>query len=483
MTKLVLASRDASESRQERKARLATARELLAVPKREKTSLLDAGGPFPLSKMPQEGWKRADNLRGDVRVNPPSHRASSKILAAAYPFLAESGETFRGAYVGDNMLSRSPFSMCPFEAWDDGIVKSQSVAIMGVKGTGKSILAKSWSTRLVRMGRCVAVPHDPNGEWARVAEYVGGKVIRVGVGVNAKINLLDAGSRDETMSDEEWRRHVLHERRSTVRTIVAQLRHEMDIADVEHTALDIALLELDQQTTVTVEHVFQTLRGLRAEERDVQEAATRLAHSLRRLVVGDLSGMFDGPSTVAFDPSAPMMVVDTSALKNASPEMQALSRLATARWVRNATSGSNRRERIIVHEEAAIALMNDVYGGAGLKDRVEDEKVARHSRTSNWYLIHRIADLDALGDSGSAMQTQALGLLADCDTRISYQQHAGEIARSRNVLGWNSTMSGLVRTLKKGEGLWQIGTDRLALVKNRLTPGELEVFRTDGAPR
>ncbi|MFP3468160.1 hypothetical protein SB754_21945, partial [Leifsonia sp. SIMBA_070] len=80
----------------------------------------------------------------------------------------------------------------------------------------------------------------------------------------------------------------------------------------------------------------------------------------------DLAGMFDGESTVEFDARAPMMVVDTSRLRAVAPDMQALARLATTRWIHNATTGVNRAKRLIVHEEAAIALMNDVYGGAGL---------------------------------------------------------------------------------------------------------------------
>ncbi|MFP3394257.1 hypothetical protein SB782_36385, partial [Brevibacillus sp. SIMBA_076] len=79
-----------------------------------------------------------------------------------------------------------------------------------------------------------------------------------------------------------------------------------------------------------------------------------------------------------------------------------MARLASANWIRRASLGANRQARAIIHEEAAVELLNDVSGGDGLADRVEDEKVARHLGTSNWYLLHRVADLDALGDRNSA---------------------------------------------------------------------------------
>ncbi|NEN07649.1 ATP-binding protein [Diaminobutyricibacter tongyongensis] len=435
---------------------------------------------LPASKMPSWGWKHPHNLRGPLRATPPAHRCSSRVLGGAYPFLAETGDILTGAYIGENLLSRAPFCFDPWDAYSAEAVRSHSVAILGVKGTGKSMLAKSWSSRLARLGRKIAVPHDPNGEWVRVAEYVGGTSITVGPGKAARINLLDEGPRDPLYSDEDWNQNVLQYRRATVKTIIRRLREGGNLEPVEHTALDVALDGLRGQTTVTITHVYSRLVDPDANlPVEVADAGHRLAHTLRRMVSGDLTGFFDGPSTVQFDADAPMMVVDTSALKGASPEAQALARLATANWIRRSSLGANRQARVIIHEEAAVELLNDVSGGDGLAERVEDEKVARHLGISNWYLLHRVADLDALGDRNSALHSRALGLLADCETRISYAQHSGEIARSREILGWNDTQAGLVRKLHKGEGLWQIGQDRVAKVRNICTDYEMGIFRTD----
>lgn len=432
------------------------------------------------SKMSAWGWNLGQNLRGPAVVAPPAHRASSRTLGGAYPFLVETGHALSGAYIGENMLSRCAFCFDPWDAYAAGVIRSHSLAIIGVKGVGKSMLAKSMATRMARLGRKIAVPHDPNGEWVKVAEYVGGKSISVGPGRLARLNLLDAGPRDPALNDEEWRMDLLQYRRSTIRTIVRQLREGGTFTPVEHTALDRALHELTAETVLTLPQVFTRLLEQEGKDPDVVAAGRALGHTLRRVVSGDLAGLFDGPSTVAFDAETPMMVVDTSALKGAAPEAQALARLATANWVRRSTMGGNRQARVIVHEEAAVELLNDVAGGGmGLHEKVEDEKVARHLGTSNWYLLHRIADLDALGDRGSSLHSQALGLLADCDTRISYAQHSGEIARSQEVLGWNDTIAARVGRLRTGEGVWQIGQDRLAQVKNICTQAEMDVFRTD----
>ncbi len=437
-------------------------------------------GLLPPSPMPPRGHRVKANLRGPVRATPPSLKVSTKVLGTAYPFLAESGTALTGPYIGENTLSRSAFSYDQWDAYKAGFVRSHSTVILGVKGSGKSMLAKSWSSRLIRCGRKTAVPHDPNGEWVRVAEYVGGKSIAIGPGKQAKINLLDVGPQVDSWGPEAWRHHLVQIRRSTLRAVLALLDPDRGLTGEEHTALDTALERLGGDPQATVPHVYAELGGIAEGHGDVAVAARRLWHLLRRIVSGDLAGLFDGPSTVTFDTDVPMMVVDTSAMKNTSKTTQALARLATSNWIRQATTGSNRTPRAIIHEEAAVELLNMVAAGEGLTDQVAGEKVARHDGVSNWYLFHRIADLNALGDAGSATRAQALGLIADCDTRVTYAQHAAEIPETARHLGWNDTEADLVRKLGKGEGLWQIG-DRTApaLVKNICTPGEMQVFRTD----
>ena len=49
------------------------------------------------------------------------------------------------------------------------------------------------------------------------------------------------------------------------------------------------------------------------------------------------------------------------------------------------------------------------------------------------------SDLDAVGDANSEARNLALGLLADCSTKIVYAQEAGEASKTGGVLGLSST--------------------------------------------
>lgn len=427
------------------------------------------------------GEHRPHNLRAPASVRPPVHRASSKTVGIALPFLAETGPAMDGAFIGPDLLSRGMFSWDPWIAKDARVIRSESMAIIGVKGSGKSMLAKSMATRLCRLHRRIAVPHDPNGEWTRVAEWVGGKTIRLGPGSRHRINFLDPGPRPSILSDDGWEYDVHQFQSQRLQAAVKILRQTTVLPEQEHTVIDLVLQAVrSRHTHVLIQQVYDELMNPTGEFADeIRRDGVGLQHTLRRIVRGDVAGMFDAPTSVGFDLDTPMVTVDTSMIEKASAEARALMRLATNDWIDRSTGASD-QARMVIHEEAAVALLTEIASGSGLEQRAADEKVARHKRKSNVYLIHRIADLDALGDVGSALHSQALGLLADCETRVSYAQHPGELDRSAGVLGWNDTLRELVSKQTQGVGLWQIGQSKIAHIRNVVTPEEEAIFSTGG---
>ena len=93
-------------------------------------------------------------------------------------------------------------------------------------------------------------------------------------------------------------------------------------------------------------------------------------------------------------------------------------------------------------------------------------------------VIHRLSDLDSVGDANSESRNLALGLLADCSTKIIYAQEAGEAAKTGAALGLSSTEVDQLPDLARGEGLWRIG-ERAFVVRHLCTPGELQLFDTN----
>ena len=66
-------------------------------------------------------------------------------------------------------------------------------------------------------------------------------------------------------------------------------------------------------------------------------------------------------------------------------------------------------------------------------------KLSRAHGIANLMVIHRLSDLDAVGDARSEARAVAAGLLADCSTRIVYRQETDQLAGTARALGLTDT--------------------------------------------
>lgn len=174
------------------------------------------------------------------RLGLPTHRATSDIVAGAYPFLAEAGLGSAGVYVGQDTWSGGGFCFDPWVLYEQGVLTNPNCVLAGVVGKGKSCLAKSLATRSIAVGRRVYVPGDPKGEWTSVAHVVGGAAIQVGGGSRHRLNPLDPAPRPAGVEDDAWSGEVAQRRRVLVGSLASSTPGR-PLHAVEHTALDVAL--------------------------------------------------------------------------------------------------------------------------------------------------------------------------------------------------------------------------------------------------
>ena len=72
-------------------------------------------------------------------------------------------------FIGKDNWSQAPFVFDPWTLYRRGVITNPNVAVVGIIGRGKSMLAKTLAARSTCFGRKVYVPLDPNGEWRAVA--------------------------------------------------------------------------------------------------------------------------------------------------------------------------------------------------------------------------------------------------------------------------------------------------------------------------
>jgi type IV secretory pathway VirB4 component len=420
----------------------------------------------------------------DRRLLVDAHRATTRVLRVAYPFLAEGGLGADGTYIGSDVFSGGSFVFDPWVLYQGRIITNPNVLLAGVIGSGKSTTAKALITRSIALGHKAYVPCDPKGEWSAVAAAVGGATIQLGPGLPTRLNPLDAGRQPTAVDAEEWERIVWSRRRGLLGTL-AESTLGRPLAAVEHTAIDLALETVSHQVDVpTIPDVVVALftpdpawarrAGLQAT--NLTEDGREVAHAIRRLVHGDLSGMFDGPSTTEFDPMLPMVTLDSSWLSSGGNDQALRLTLACASsWLEAAVADPAGGNRYIVYDEGWRVMRDPAL----LRRMQEQWKLSRAWGVSNILIVHRLSDLAAVGDLGSEARALAEGLLADCSTRIMLRQESDQLSRTASLLGLTDVEIATIAKLPKGRALWRL-PNRSFVVQLVRHAREVELFDTDG---
>ncbi len=405
---------------------------------------------------------------------PPAHRATTAHLQAVYPFVAEAGLGERGVYIGRDLFGGT-FTYDAWELYRSGVLTNPNMVVLGQIGRGKSSFVKALVWRQQVFGRQAWVV-DPKGEYGPLAAGCGAVPLRVAPGGGVRLNPLQPVGRPAAESGEELLR-----RQAELLCSLAAGSLGRSLLPAERTAVELAVgtvagrsreptlpdvVEALLSPSADAAHSVRTdVGGLAADGRDV-------GLELRRLVRGDLAGMFDGPTSEGIDLGGPLVVIDLSALY-ASPALGLLMTCATA-WLQTVLQGADCVRRIVVVDEA-WAILNNLAIARWLQAGF---KLSRAFGVANVAVVHRLSDLRAVGADGSQQQRLAEGLLADSETRVIFGQPPSEVQAATELLGLTSTEADLLPRLPRGVALWKVG-QRAFLVEHRLGPEERALVDTD----
>ena len=185
-----------------------------------------------------------------------------------------------------------------------------------------------------------------------------------------------------------------------------------------------------------------------------------MALELRRLVHGDLAGMFDGETSPGVELGAGMVVLDLSRLY-ASPALGLLMVCALS-WLQSALASGSAKRLVVLDE--AWAVLSHLATARWLQATF---KLSRAYGVANVAVVHRLSDLKAAGQDGSQEQRLAEGLLADAETRVVFGQAPGEAERAGELLGLVPDRADALGPAPSGRGAVAGGAD---LVPRRARP-------------
>ena len=291
-----------------------------------------------------------ERLHAVVLVSPAAEqRTARKARRQADARLqAERGLGSDGVFVGQDLYSGGSFVYDPWVLSARGIITAPNLVLAGIVGSGKSSLAKS----LLPFGRRVYVPGDPKGEHIAVAEAVGWKAIVLGHSLHTRLNPLDEGNRPGGLNDQEWASTVASRRRDLIGAL-AETVLARGLTPLEHTAIDLALTATVAESEVPILPMVVDHTHTPSHDPDgrLAEDGRLVGHALRSLVAGDLAGLFDGPSTAAFDPDLPMISLDLSRVTEHSTLISVLMTCSSA-WMESALLDPNGGQRWVIYDEA-----------------------------------------------------------------------------------------------------------------------------------
>jgi type IV secretory pathway VirB4 component len=408
-------------------------------------------------------------------VSRPPHQTTTRHLGAAYPFASEPGLGAGGVLIGRDLIGGA-FSYDPFVLYQRGLLTNPNMVVIGQIGRGKSAFVKSYLWRQATFGRRAWVV-DPKGEYGPLAAAWGVRPLALRPGGRLRLNPLDAPATEEAPE----------RRRAELLCSLASASLGRMLAPAERTAVELAVDSVSKGDMAapapTLPSVVEAIlvpasdaaHAVRTDVAGLARDGREVGLELRRLVAGDMRGMFDGPTTPGLDLDASLVVLDLSAVFH-STALEVLMTCATA-WMQTALANGNSRGGSIVVVDEAWAILANVAVARWLQ---ASWKLSRAWGVANIAVLHRLSDLTAAGAAGSEQVGLAEGLLSDSETRVIYAQSPGEVQTAGALLGLNETESDLIPALGRGIALWKVGS-RSFLVQHLLGPSERALVDTDGA--
>jgi hypothetical protein len=232
-------------------------------------------------------------------------------IATTFPFMSNALMMPYGTFLGLTGTGE-PVLLDP---WDAGL-ENPHAFLGGVTGGGKSYLGKLWIERGLLINgrdgeRCAVI--DPDGEYGRLAESMGGSVIRLAAGSEHHLNpfdLIPPGCDFETYLENVKRIDRLAEKIQDLHTLLDLMLadHGSVLGAREKALLDRALYEVYRRVGISPDprthyHQAPLLRDLSEVLKsgvcgvDEYDLGIRLS----RYVEGSLAGLFSNQTNVQLD--------------------------------------------------------------------------------------------------------------------------------------------------------------------------------------
>jgi hypothetical protein len=272
--------------------------------------------------------------------------------------------------------------------------------ILGPAGTGKTTLIMAMMRAAPASGPRFWIAGDVTGEYTPLIRSLGGTRIQLGAATGARINPLDPGpgyaewaswppSRQRAELERLVRRWctlltALTQARGYTATgtdetaLAAALRHLSGATDGYTTPRPLTIPDLAQHLA-RPDDALVTASGL-GRPRQFADTTRQLTNALFEVIYGELFGLFDAPTTITPDWSAPAQSLDLSQHTSHTGRTVGVALTCLGSWCSLMSSTRPERGRwVLVRDEASQQMR---LGAAAVAALAEDLRLSRESGTS-----------------------------------------------------------------------------------------------------
>ena len=379
--------------------------------------------------------------------------------ATMIPFSSSQLAVERGLLYGENVHNSSLVILDPFSAQHENANK----VVFAKSGAGKSFACKVEALRALLLGIEYYVV-DPEGEYGRLCEAVGGQMVRLSGSSPYRINPFDLppGSQDEGSNG------ALASRVLALHGLLGLMLAEPgeSLGRAEQGVLDEALYECYRRAGISGDPATHArpaplMRDLLLVLRERGEPHG-LAARLGRYVEGSLGRIFSEPASEGLE--GPLVVFDVAGLEE---ELRPLATylIADHIWER---AGHDHRPRMILVDEA-WSLMRHPEGARFLAE------LARRAR-KRWLGLTTVTQ--EVGDFLHSPEGRTV--LAQSSLQLLMRQDSSTIGLVEETFGLSAGERAFLLAARRGEGLLLARGNHVAL-RIEASPQEYELCTTDPA--
>ena len=389
-------------------------------------------------------------------------------ISTSFPFTSADLTQENGILYGINMHNSG------LVIFDRFSLENGNSVVFAKSGAGKSFTVKLEALRSMMFGTEVFII-DPENEYQRMCEAVGGAYVRLSLNSSTRINPFDLSKVNDPEESDNALRSNLITLHGLLRLMMGGAQAQMmntnggpvmpTLTPVEEADLDAALIETYARAGITNDPLTHqspapTIANLYDTLLHMGGTGPQLAQRLRKYTSGTFAGIFSQPSNI--DINNPLVVFNVRDLED---ELRPVAMYIVLNYIWNKTKTDQKRRILIVDEAWQLMKYEDSANFLF--------SLAKRARKYNLGITTITQDVEDF--MGSRM---GRAIVANASMQILLKQSASAVDVLANVFKLTSEEKKRLSQFPVGQGLFFAGQNHVH-IQITASPTEASLITTD----